>query len=209
MQSSLEVVTAAECFDLTVLATVKAELGIAASDTSQDEILATLIRQASSAVSAYCDTVFAEETVTETFWADSPWEYATCFPLSRSPVTAVSSVVVDGSVLGASEYRIGSNGALYKISGTTTCRWGITGSAVITYTAGYPLLDGLPQGIERAVLMLIKEYRSGIGRDPRVRSEDIPGVRSVTYWIGSTGEKGELPPDVIALLQPYRRMALA
>lgn len=209
MQSSLAVVTPAECFDLTVLATVKAELGIPESNTSQDAILATLIRQASSAVSAFCDTVFAEETVTETFWADSAWEYINAFPLSRSPVSSISSVVVDGSTLDSSQYRLGANGTLYKINGAITCRWFMMQLASITYTAGYALLDGLPQGIERATLMLIKEYRSGIGRDPRIRSEEIPGVRSVTYWVGSTGEAGELPPDVIALLQPYRRMALA
>ncbi len=207
MQSSIEVVVPAECFDLTVLPTVKMELGI--GDTSQDEQLAVLIRQASSAVSGYCDTVFAEETVTETFWPDTSWTYPTSFVLSRSPVTAVSSVVVDGSVLDASEYRVGANGALYRVSGVNSMRWGITNTAVITYTAGYDLLDGMPHAIERAVLMLIKEYRSGIGRDPRVKRDELPGIRTVDYWIGSTGNNGELPPDVTALLQPYRRMALA
>jgi len=67
----------------------------------------------------------------------------------------------------------------------------------------------LPYGVERAALSLIKDLYSSTGRDPRIRSEDIPGLRSVTYQVGSLGDAGQLPPEVIALLRPHRRLAFA
>lgn len=209
MHIATEVITPAACMDLTVLETAKAELGIPPADISQDDRIAVLIKQASGIVAAYCDTVFAEETIEETFWADHPWEWARAFPLTRAPVTNIASVVVDSQALDPSAYRLGRDNYLYRIDVTGSCNWSWMQSAVITYTAGYVLLDDLPYGIERAALSLIKEYHLATGRDPRVRTEDVPDVRSVSYSVGSTGETGELPPDVIALLAPYKGLVFA
>jgi hypothetical protein len=210
MHTAIEIVTPAACLDLTVLETAKAELGIPTIDTSQDTIIATLIKQASGIVADYCDQVFGEETVTETFFADAPSEYARSFMLAREPVTAIVSVEIDGATLDPSEYRLAVDGHLHRIdSNSGVCQWVLTQQAVITYTAGYVLLDDLPYGIERAALLLIRESHASIGRDPRVRTEDIPGIRSVSYWIGATGPVGALPPDVMTLLKPYRRLAFA
>lgn len=210
MHSAIEIISPAACFDLTVLETAKAELGIPSIDTSQDDRITVLIKQASSIVADYCNQVFAEEEVEETFWADYPSEWTRAFKLSRSPVTTVTSVLIDSALLDPSEYRIGRDGYLHRVdSPIGVCNWVWTQTAVITYKAGYVLLDNLPYGVERAALSLIKEYHLGTGRDPRVRSEDVPGVRSVSYSVGSTGETGQLPPDVIALLAPYKELAYA
>lgn len=209
MHRAIEIVTPAACLDLTVLATAKAELGIPSADTSQDDQIAVLIKQASGIVAAYCDQVFGEETVTETFWADAPSEWARSFMLEREPVTEIVNVVIDGATLDPSEYRMSTDGHLHRIGSTGVCQWAWTSEAVITYTAGYVLLDDLPYGVERAALLLIKGYYLGIGGDPRIRSEDIPGVRSVTYALGSATEAATMPPDVAALLKPYRRLAFA
>jgi hypothetical protein len=214
MHKSIEIVAGAACRDLTVLDTVKLELGIPISDVSQDDHLSVLIKQASSVVSAYCDNMFAQETVTETFWSDYPSEWASSYMLSREPVSDILSVEIDGSILDPSEYRLGVDSHLHRVSELTggVCHWNWTSSAVITYTAGYLLLDGLPYGVERAALTLIKDYYSGVGRDPRVRAEEVPGVRNVTYWVGgmSASNQGtQMPPDVVALLAPYKRLAFA
>lgn len=211
MHRSMTVVAPAACMDLTVLDTAKAELGIALSDTSQDLVITALIKQASGIVAEYCDQIFGAETVTETFWSDAPSEWARSFMLTREPVSTVSSVVIDDLALDPSEYRLASDGHLHRIDPFgVVLTWAWLQTAVITYTAGYVVLDDLPYGIERAALLLIKEFKSGAGRDPRVRSEDIPGVRNVSYWVGGvSGNMNSLPPDVLALLKPHRRVVFA
>jgi hypothetical protein len=209
MHNAIEILTPATTMDLTVLATAKAELGVPIGDTSQDANIATSIKQASGIVAAYCDQVFGEETVIETFWADPPSEWMRSFMLAREPVTDIISVVVDGVTLDPSEYRMATDSHLHRVDSTGICQWAWTSSVVITYTAGYVLLNDLPYGIERATLTLIKTYMSGTGRDPSIRTEDIPGVRSVSYWVGTIGATGALPPDVMTLLAPYRRLAFA
>ncbi len=213
MHRSIDIISPAVCMDLTVLATAKTELGIASTDTSQDVQIATLIKQASSIVSAYCDQVFGQETVEETIWYDAPYEWARSFELSRDHVTGILSVEIDGTVLDPSEYRLATDGYVHRLNaiGGGSCLWAWTQEAIITYTAGYALLDSLPYGIERATLALIKASYFSIGSDPQIRSEDIPGVRSVTYMTsgGSSGSAGTLPSDVTALLAPYKRLVFA
>jgi hypothetical protein len=215
MHQNIEIITPAACMDLTVLATAKAELGIASGDTSQDARISVLIKQASGIVADYCDTVFGAEEVREIFWADPPSEWQRSFMLSRDRVTSIESVTVDGMLLDPSEYRMGADGFLHRISPIIfgqpvgVCLWTWMQTVIIDYTAGYVLLDDLPYGIERAALMLIREYHSGTGRDPRVRQEDVYGIRRVEYWVGSTGQEGALPPDVTALLKHYRKLAFA
>jgi hypothetical protein len=206
MNSTLTVDTAASTHDLTVLSTVKGELGIDAQESQHDAALASLIRQASGIVATYCNRVFASEIVTETFWP-AQCQPQDCLILSRSPVSAIASVTLDDEVIAASEYRIdAASGLLYRLDASGyPSRWYVGKSAIVAYTAGYQLLDGLPYGIERGTVLLIKEYWSGRGRDPRVKSEDVPGVMSVDYWVGQIGTPGELPPDVRALLDPHRR----
>jgi len=209
MHNSLEVITPAACLDLTVLETAKMELGIPASDTSQDDTIAVLIKQASGVVADYCNTVFGAEEVVETFWADSPSEWARSFMLSRQPVISIESVEVDGMILDPSDYRMASDGHLHRLNTVGMTMWALTSTVLIHYTAGYVLLDDLPYGVERAALSMIKTFHSGTGRDPMVRSESIPGLRDVSYQVGSLGDSESLPPEVVALLRPYRRLAFA
>lgn len=210
MHSSLEIITPAACMDLTVLDTAKMELGIPVGDTSQDDQLTVLIKQASGVVADYCNQVFGAEELLETFWTDAPSSYERSFMLSREPVISIDSVVIDGATLDPSEYRMASDGHLHRLDGAGMSNWVLTSTAEIHYTAGYVLLDDLPYGIERAALSLIKEYHASFGQNPRVRSEDIPGIRRVDYQIGgSFATTGSLPPEVTALLWPYRRLAFA
>lgn len=209
MHSSLEILTPAACMDLTILETAKAELGIPDSDTSQDEYISGLIKQASGIVADYCNQVFGAEEVLETFWADAPSAYVRSLMLAREPVISIDSVEVDGIVLDPSEYRMASDGHLHRLDTVGMTYWVLTSTAIVTYTAGYVLLDDLPYGVERAALSLIKGYASGKGRDPYVRSEEIPGLRTVAYQVGSLGDAESLPPEVVALLRPHRRLAFA
>lgn len=213
MKSSLVVTSAATSTDLTVRATVKEELGIPAEVTQHDSYLTKAIRRASGIVAEYCGQTFAQETVTETFWPDRApgfTEYSTSLLLSRLPVVSIGSLTVDDSVKDASEYRINSKtGELTALSSGGPSTFGVGVSAVVVYTAGYLLLDGLPDGVEDATLMLIRDAWFARARDPRVRSESIPGVASYDYWVGQIGAAGQLPPDVLARLEKHRRLVLA
>jgi hypothetical protein len=209
MHSSLEVITPAACLDLTILETAKAELGIPESDTSQDDFIAALIKQASGVVADYCNQVFGAEEVEEIFWADAPSAWVRSFMLAREPIISIDSVEVDGLTLDPSAYRMASDGHLHRIDTAGMTYWVLTSTVVVRYTAGYVLLDDLPYGVERAALSLIRGYHSSTGRDPMIRSEDIPGLRSVSYQVGSLGDANSLPPEVVALLRPHRRLAFA
>jgi len=211
MHHSLEIITPAACMDLTVLETAKDELGIAQTDTSQDDRIATLIKQASGIIADYCNQVFGAEEVRETFWADAPSEYVRSFMLKRERVTSIDSVTIDGMLIDPSFYRMASDGHLHRLDTVGMTLWCLTGTAVIDYTAGYVLLDDLPYGIEKAALSLIKGYHFSTGADPSIRSEDIPGLRSVTYASGTSmgTNTGTLPPEVTSLLGPYRRVVFA
>lgn len=222
MRSILTVVTPAASHDLTILATVKSELGIDAGDTSKDALLTVQIRQVSSAIESWCRRVFALETVSETFWPewnDRSMRNSAPLCLARYPVSEVSEVTLDGGALGDDLYQLDPEGGLlYRLTdgGDPSC-WSFCRSAVIAYDAGYELLDGLPHDIEAAAIAWIKDryYSTGDNsRDPRLRSEQIFDVATFSYFdrAGGSSSSGSIvkpPPDVELMLQPYRRVLIS
>lgn len=212
MNSVLTVVTPANSQDLTILANVKAELGITTTD--EDVKLETWIDQSSSVIAGECNRVFGEETVSESFRIRAPfgmqWPEYRHVKLKRYPVTAIASVVENGNTLTVDvDYEYDpETGIMTRLWGDYTRRWCFR-TLVVTYTAGYALLGTLPEAIERATISLVKQYRFAATRDPLLKSEDIPGVLSQTFWVGSTGEKSNgLPPDVETLIGPYKDVAI-
>jgi hypothetical protein len=155
-----------------------------------------MIRQASAAVASYCKRVLAAETVTETL---RPERLQGELILARFPVTAVASIVEDGTTLAAADYELdGARGIITRMHSGRPCWWP-TSTIVIDYRAGYELLATLPHDIERATINLVKAYYFASQRDPALRSEDVPGVVSASYL-----DIEHLPHDVRGLLAPYR-----
>ncbi len=209
----LIVTTPAKSFDLTLLATVKAELGI--TDRGSDAKLKGYIRQASDAVAQYCNRVFPIETVTETFRIGHLHQ---AFPLSgsfqhhnrrhpelilkRYPITGIMSVTENDVVLDATMYELDPNeGTILRLCNDQYASWA-TGKTVIVYSAGFTIPTGLPSGVERAAIMLVKQYAAGGDRDPLVRTERVDGAGTTEYYQGDgTG----LPPDIQGLLNPHIR----
>lgn len=206
MRSRLRIIEVAYSMDLTMLETARRELGITEADTSADAWISTLIRQASNMVSSYCNRMFGEETVEETFWPDNPYECFDAIVLDRTPVTAIASVLIDDTELGTSEYDLDERkGMLYRPAGTWWS-WRLFTSLVVTYTGGYALLDDLPEDIERAVLMLVKGQYLSAGRNQDLRSENVPGVYS--WASGSADSSGINSPEIATILAPYRRFSV-
>lgn len=211
MRTRLVVDEAAESKNLTVIETVKQELGI--TDNASDERLEGLICTASDIIAAHCDRVFARETVTEFFYPDrrgycERWDELV---LARTPIESITSISNDDSALAATDYTYDANsGLLFRLvnNGLLPLNWWTSHAGVqVQYVGGYALLNGLPRGVERAAVLLCKEYYYQTARDPRIRSESTPNIYTVDYQVGVIGNMNSLPPDVVALLAPYKRIS--
>lgn len=216
MQSVLIVNTAAASYDLTLLATVKAEIGL--TTTAEDTKLATWIKQASGACAAYCNRVLIAETVTETFrnktsypLRNDSFRNVDKIVLVRNPVVSITSIVLDGVTLVADvDYQLDpAEGIIYRLdpSNDSLSYWYFK-KLVVTYSGGYVLGTTLETNIERACISYVVMLRSSAGRDASVKQESIPGVLETQYWVGGIGENGALSPDVTALLDPYRNVSI-
>lgn len=209
MRQILTVTTAATVTKLATRERVKQELDI--TNSASDALLDAKLDEASSDIEAALGFTVARESVSETFWhegfADSP-EYIT---LNRTPVVSIDSVTLDDQVIDASLYRLdAATGQLFALNSSGyPFPWLFSKSLIVAYSGGY-LLPGqsgrnLPPGIEGAAVELLSDFWLAKGRDPSVRSEEIPGVMRTDYWVGAVGEEGQLPPRVLMKLAPFRR----
>lgn len=212
MRSIVTVTQAATEEKLCTVERVKDELGV--TGTASDELIETLIEGASARIAAELGFRIPFETVRETFRPDGAYECAKALTLDRTPVGSVSSVVVDGTTLDSAEYEfVAGAGLLYRLATDgSPRRWEFCRSVVVTYGAGYVLPDetdsGLDPAIEKAACDLTKALWFAKSRDPLVKAVDIPGLMSQQYWVGQVGEAGSLPPDVLAMLMPFKRVRL-
>jgi hypothetical protein len=205
------VVTPAGSYDLAKLADVKAELNI--SDTSSDTLLTRYIAYASTAVSQLCNRRLTTETVKDEIWPDrEDFSYQVTgalkdIQLSRWPVVTLSSLSEDGNALADGvDFRIDKEtGIVSRLDkGGYPASWSAW-PIVATFTAGLgATVDDIPQDIQDATIRLVKARYFARNRDPILKSEDIPGVRSVQYWISTGADAGNMPPDVVDLLNNYR-----
>lgn len=211
---AITVITPAASKDLTVLATVKAELEITTTD--DDAFINTLIQQASAAIVSYCGREFAAEEVDETVKA-----YGTAtLMVSRTPVTALTSISLDDGVssvtIPAGDYVLedAEGGFIRSLVGTWT--WTASqGSGILArpvpgsefqayrvrYTGGYVLLTTLPHDVERACIDLVKHKYLARGRDGAIVEEDLSQVYRAEY------APGDFTSAQRSLLAPWRRVA--
>ena len=196
----LTVVTPATSYDLTVLETVRAELGI--TNHAEDENLKRWIAQASDVIAKYCNRVFAQETVSETFRRSTRSDDIL---LSRYPVNSIVSIVENDETLADTDYELrGESGLLTRLFDDAPACWP-AGKIVVTYVAGYVLLTDLPYEIEAAALALVKQYRFAAQRDPQVRSESVDAIGSTGYFDGL--DVSGMSPEVLGLLKDHRKPA--
>ena len=220
------VVTPAASQDLTTLASIKDDLAIPASDTSNDQTLARYITEQSALVARTCNRVFAIEGLQDQLFLERdiyPHMLRQRLPavqLSRWPLVAVTSVTEDGVGLnpGTDFLADPASGRLLRLDDDGSVHPWHAVTVVVAYQAGY-LLPGelpvagaqsLPADLETAVLRLVTARFKGRGRDPFLKSQGEPGVGQEQYWIGALpGQTGPLPPDIAAVLDKHRVPALA
>lgn len=202
----ITVTGAATSKDMTLLATVKTELGITVS--TDDAWLALVIQEESAAACSYCNREFARETVIESFRLETEDRCVTGLYLSRVPVASITSVVEDGVTLTAADYELAAaDGRLYRLDGAGARSAWATAKIVVTYAGGYIMLTTLPQDLERAVRTMVKHRWYARQRDPLVKAASLDGVMSEQYWVGDVTGDGA-PAEVTAVLDRYRRIAV-
>jgi hypothetical protein len=229
MKSILTVTYPASSYDLTTRDAVLAEMRLSGESGADDSLISSQIAQASQAIATYCNRVLVQEDVSELFWPDPNalnhrggtrgganfWSWrgfagveAEIVRLDRYPVSSIASVMLDDEVVDPSEYRLDADaGLLYRLdSSGYPWTWFVAKSLIIDYTGGY---DPIPSDVDRAARLFVIDAFSGASKDPRVRSETIFGVRSVSFLAGGARSTGDLPPDVETLLAPYRRIAVS
>lgn len=194
---------------LTTLTRVKAELDI--TNSTNDALIEQKIEDASSRIQAYLGFALVRETVSETFRAEG-YECVDKLILNRAPVVTVTSVTVDDVALTSSEYEKDEKAGLLHRLDTSgyPMPWEFCKSVVVAYSGGF-IMPGesnetLEPAIEAGAVALVRALYFARRRDPLVKSVDIPGVISEQYWIGSMGDVGSLPPDVEAMIAPFRRV---
>lgn len=188
----LRIITPAESSDLTTLDAAKAELGV--TDGASDVAIGALIRRASAAIADYTGHVWGREELEQTERLKCSREVII---LDRSLAPAVSSVVVDGITLEATDYELDGS-LLRRLASDSRTTW-CASKVVVAYQAGYALPDDVPGGVEQACLLTIVAWRVGRGRDPLLRSDSTEGV-GASSWV-ATDATGALPPQAVALLE--------
>lgn len=205
MQSILIVTSAATSFNLTTAAAVRQELSIAGVD--DDLWINGKLPRASAAAATYCGRILARQTYSQMFRTD--YECSRMLFLREYPVTSITSVIEDGVTLATTDYEIeAETGILYRLCSDQRVPW-IGCKVTVVFVAGYVLPGGvstLPNDIEDATIALMKSAYMARQKDPALKSYEVPGVVSETYWIAGPGdESGNLPPEVTSLLDPHRR----
>ncbi|WP_316184716.1 phage head-tail connector protein [Bradyrhizobium sp. SZCCHNRI1003] len=201
------VVTPAKSYDLTTLDVVKQELSI--TDGIKDGLLKRYIAGASAAAAQYCNRRFHAETVKDEIYpAQDPhaWMLSGSFEvlqLSRWPVIALSALTENGiALVEGTDFKVDdATGALIRIdvAGNRTM-WNAL-PKVVQYQAGY---EPVPPEVEDAVLRMVSRRYATQGRDPNLRTEDIQGVVSRSWWIATGSDSGNMSPDITDLLDNYR-----
>jgi hypothetical protein len=168
---------------------------------------------------------FGVETVSETqdrrtrqpwlppFGVNAPRREADTFiVLGRRPIIAIQSITENGCTLDPCQYEISAtDGKIKRIESNLAAAWPCA-LLVINYTAGW-LLPGdtntnMPVPIEDAVIEGIQARYFSRGRDPNVRSQNLPGILETSYFFGAPGQDQPLPPGAMSKLNPYRNMSL-
>jgi hypothetical protein len=207
------IITPAASLALVTLDQVKAALGIDPLDTSQDAALTQHIDQVSLAIDHYCDRTFARQSYRDQYRRVCDWLRAGEPLRLRQPAIAVDvggvpvlTVTEDGAALDPDlDWEIDiDSGELYRLNGSNGfTSW--TGAIVIAdYDGGF---DPIPADVQGAALAWVTGRWQAAGRDPALRSVEIPDVITRVWndTTTSSGSSGASMPAVVRdWLDPYR-----
>jgi hypothetical protein len=223
-------ITPAASYDLVDLETVKAELQILNTDTTNDDWLSSAITQVSGAIARYCNrsdatasqASFPEEAVQDLFYPErDPYPYQVPggeakLQLSHWPITGVQSVTitdppgVDTVLVQDTDFVVdAAPGQLIRLDKYMAypTTWPPI-KTIVVYTGGYP---DIPADVTVAALRWMVLRYAERGRDPMLRSIEQPLVGTKSYWGGGPGgnRSGGIPQEIAEMLAPYRQPVVA
>ena len=195
--------------DYLALATLKAELGIASSDTTEDTLLASFLTRAARAIDRFCQVdegAWAAQTLTKVYdwWGHSrPPAPGGGSVLTIDPLLTVTTLKTDDDGDGVYEttwtagtdYLLYPNNDVAKTSvqiNRSTGRYAFpTGQQTIQIVGSWGLATTAPAPIVEAVALLANRYRR------RTKTpEGIMGSAETGYV-----KLGTMDPDVAAILE--------
>ncbi|GEP05556.1 hypothetical protein MOX02_35940 [Methylobacterium oxalidis] len=216
---SVSIITPATAKRLTTPANVRGDLGLAATAPPEAQ-LNRWIDQASARVASYCRRQFGRETVREriALCLSSAANGGADLLLDRWPVVRILGVTADSVTLSPGTYETDGRSVFLLQDGQQK---GWSGRiAVVDYEAGWLLpsesrgdppittAPDLPADVEAAVIKLVGAAISANGRDALIKSEDVVGVGSTSWYV--QGVTAALPhPEAEAALAGYRRLLFA
>jgi hypothetical protein len=171
---SVNVITPALSYDLATLDEIKTMIGIAPTDTSEDELLTMWITSYSDIIATLCNRVFAYEEVDETWRGDTkPFDtdqgrvFLTHYPVVAADIKSVTGP--DGSDLSTAYELEERSGKLqfFNVSWSEPIR--------INYSGGYLLPDDAPAALKQALALLVQSARVWQSRSLTA------GVRSISH----------------------------
>ena len=199
---------------LTQLATVRARLGLAAADVSQDAFLTRAIEALSARFDRECNRTFARTVdATQEFAAVDMEIIARCYPVETVSKFELKTSEADGWVEQADVKYLVRGGCVISL-GTrmgAVSRVGFGSSQIgrVTYTGGYVMpgtaaeagQSALPADLESAVVEQVAVW---------FQQKDMLGL--IRHWPsgGTYLVFTQLPllPEVSATIRPYRRWSI-
>ena len=172
--------------DLTTLQKVKLALGIKTAEA--DPFLRQLITSSSAWIKSYLNRDVLTASYTRTFDGRG----GKAIPLPQYPVTAVTSVVVDGATLAATQYVL-QDDAVWRLDGAVFPKG--AGRCVISWTAGYA---AAPEEVDRACVELVMW-----------RYKEIPNMKTSSKVIGGETinfQTTPMPSQVEQVLKQWRNV---
>lgn len=201
---------------LTTAAKVQVALRLGSVDST---LIESLIDAVSGECARFCNlaraaagpvATFGQEVVRAT-WLGTDMSRSSILVLPwRTPVTAVSSVVEDGTSLALNtDFRLVGGGMLERMADDTLVCWSM-GKIVVSWTAGWSLPTDVPAELEGQVIEQVKMKYLATDRDPALRSENTPDVWSGSYAVagGDSIGKSGLLTALESALAPFKSWAL-
>lgn len=194
-------------YDLAGLADVKDELNI--TDGTQDARLGRYITAASAAAGQYCNRIFQQETLQDSFWPDREPEYvlpggADLLQLSRPPIAApIISVAENGiTLVEGTDFLVDyDKGQLVRLGTSLYPKKWRALPVVAQFKGGF--VD-IPSDVVDKIIVMVTERLAARGRDRSLMQESIPGVIERRWWIASGTDAGNMTPDITDVLDNYR-----
>lgn len=181
--------------DLCSLADVKAWLEIPTATTTSDALLTNLITRSSKAIKDW----LARDLISASFVEKYSGTGTTQLAVANYPITAISSLKIDGITIPASP-AVDGPGYAFKDGIVYLQDYGVFEegnlNVEISYTAGL----ALPASVEQACIELVG-YKYNQKKHIGKKSDNMS-----VGGMGTTYQEGGFPPEVLAALQPYRKV---